>query len=148
MPTRANPGGAGEAYRWRAIVASGGVLHQKALLLNPDLSTGVTVAGAINIVTRSGGNGFHGSGFYFFRDHNMSAYPGLSRDRSNPDPFFARRQAGFYVGGPIKANRIFFFTPCAERELNAKAQMKTIAVKRRVFRGKLSMLSIRNLLVR
>src|SRR6516162_6558904 len=60
---------------------------------NFDLSTGITAAGAINIVTRTGGNQLHGSGFFFFRDHHMAAYPGLQRDQLAPDPFFARRQS-------------------------------------------------------
>jgi len=77
---------------------------------NFDLSTGITGAGAINIVTRGGTNDFHGGGYFFFRDHNMAAYPGLSRDPSNSDPFFARRQSGFLIGGPIKKDRLFFFT--------------------------------------
>ncbi len=76
---------------------------------NFDLSTGTTDAGAVNVVTRSGGNDFHGSGLYFFRDHKLSAYPALERDPSNPDPFFQRRQFGFAAGGPIRHNRIFFF---------------------------------------
>src|SRR5580704_13493479 len=45
--------------------------------LNYDLSTGFSAIGAVNIVSRSGGNDFHGSGFYFYRDHNMAAYPAL-----------------------------------------------------------------------
>ena len=77
--------------------------------VNFDLSTGIAAGGAINIVTRSGGNQFHGSGFVFFRDHHMSAYPGLNRDPLAPDPFFARRQTGLWVGGPIVKNRFFFF---------------------------------------
>jgi hypothetical protein len=79
-------------------------------MVNFDLSTGFTGAGAINIVTRSGGNDYHGSGYFFFRDHNLSAYPALTREPLSPDPFFARRQAGFYLGGPIKKERLFFFT--------------------------------------
>jgi hypothetical protein len=78
--------------------------------LNFDLSTGLTPAGAINVATRYGGNAFHGSGFYFFRDHNLAAYPALRREPTNPDPFFARRQAGFHFGGPLKKDRLFFFT--------------------------------------
>ncbi len=77
--------------------------------VNFDLATGVTASGAINIVTRSGGNQYHGSGFFFFRDHNLSAYPALRRDPLNPDPFFQRRQSGFQLGGPIRKNRLFFF---------------------------------------
>jgi hypothetical protein len=77
--------------------------------VNFDLSTGVTASGAVNVVTRSGGNQLHGSAFYFFRDHHLSAYPGLKRDPFNPDPFFQRRQFGFAVGGPIRQDRAFFF---------------------------------------
>jgi len=78
--------------------------------VNFDLSTSLTTDGAINIVTRSGGNGYHGSGFYFFRDHKLSAYPGLRRDLSNPNPFFQRSQFGYHFGGPIRRDRVFFFT--------------------------------------
>jgi hypothetical protein len=78
--------------------------------VNFDLSTSLTTDGAINIVTRSGGNNFHGSGFYFYRDHNMAAYPGLQRDLTNPDPYFQRDQFGYQIGGPIRKNRAFFFT--------------------------------------
>src|SRR5262245_27251526 len=76
---------------------------------NFDLSTGVTGAGAINIVTRTGTNQLHGSGFFFFRDHNRSAYPGLQRDPLAPDPFFVRRQLGLAGGGPVLKDRLFFF---------------------------------------
>jgi hypothetical protein len=74
-----------------------------------DLSTGITDGAAINVVTRSGQNELHGAGFYFFRDHNLAAYPALNRDLANLDPFFQRRQFGFAVGGPIRRDRAFFF---------------------------------------
>lgn len=74
-----------------------------------DLSTGIGANGAINVVTRTGGNDFHGSGYFFFRDHNMAAYPGLGRNPLAPDPFFARRNPGFYIGGPILKDKLFFF---------------------------------------
>ena len=77
--------------------------------VNFDLSTGITLSGAINVVTRSGGNDLHGAVFYFFRDHNLAAYPALNRDPANPDPFFQRRQFGFALGGPIRRDRVFFF---------------------------------------
>lgn len=76
---------------------------------NFDLSTGATAGGAVNVVTRSGTNQLHGSGFFFFRDHHLSAYPALHRDPFNPDPFFQRRQFGLALGGPIRKDRVFFF---------------------------------------
>ena len=77
--------------------------------VNFDLATSLTGGSAINIVTRSGGNEYHGSGFWFYRDHNLAAYPGLRREPSNPDPFFQRKQYGGQAGGPIRKDRAFFF---------------------------------------
>ena len=77
--------------------------------VNLDLSTGLTNGAAINVVTRSGGNDLHGTGFYFFRDHTLAAYPALKRDLDNPDPIFRRQQFGFALGGPIRRDRVFFF---------------------------------------
>ncbi|HLJ50339.1 MAG TPA: carboxypeptidase regulatory-like domain-containing protein [Bryobacteraceae bacterium] len=74
-----------------------------------DLSTGIGANGAVNVVTRTGSNDFHGSGYFFFRDHNMAAYPGLARNALAPDPFFARRNPGAYIGGPIMKDKLFFF---------------------------------------
>src|SRR5499433_3116175 len=76
---------------------------------NFDLSTGITAFGAVNVVTRSGGNDLHGAGFFYFRDHNMAAYPSLNRNALTNDPFFARRQSGFWLGGAIKKDKLFFF---------------------------------------
>src|SRR5579884_626855 len=77
--------------------------------VNFDLSTPITAVGSVNIVTRSGSNDFHGSGYFYFRDHNMAAYPALNRNPFNPDPFFARRNPGFWIGGPIVKDKLFFF---------------------------------------
>jgi len=77
--------------------------------MNFDLSTGITAVGSVNIVTRSGGNDFHGGAYYYFRDHNMAAYPALKRNSFDPDPFFARRNPGVWLGGPIVKDKLFFF---------------------------------------
>src|SRR5262245_51788394 len=82
---------------------------------NFDPSTSVTGVGSVNVVSRSGTNDFHGSAFFYFRDHNMAAFPSLKRDPrrfvepSREDPFFARRQGGGSFGGPIKKDKMFFF---------------------------------------
>jgi hypothetical protein len=77
--------------------------------VNFDLSTGMTASGSINVATRSGDDQWHGSAFYFFRDHSLSAYPALKRDPFNPDPFFQRQQYGMVVGGPIRKDHLFVF---------------------------------------
>ncbi|HML17179.1 MAG TPA: carboxypeptidase regulatory-like domain-containing protein [Bryobacteraceae bacterium] len=77
--------------------------------VNFDLSTGIATGGAINVVTRSGSNDFHGEAYFFYRDHNMAAYPLLTRNPLNENPFFARRNPGASIGGPIQKDKIFFF---------------------------------------
>ncbi len=96
-----------------------------------DLSAGTVSAGAVNVVSRTGTNSLHGGSFFFFRDHNMSAFPGFKRPTEKGatglplnllcldpksagcgrvlDPFFVRRQFGGSLGGPIKKDKIFFF---------------------------------------
>ena len=78
--------------------------------INFDAAAGTTGSGAINIVSRKGGNTIHGTTFFYYRDDALAAYPGLRRDPSNPVPTFTRRQSGFSVGGPFVENRLFWFT--------------------------------------
>ena len=68
-----------------------------------DVSTGLTGSGAVNIVTKSGGNEVHGSAFFFWRDDAFAARIG-----QEPAPF-DREQAGFSLGGPFVRNRLFWF---------------------------------------
>jgi hypothetical protein len=77
--------------------------------VNFDIATDISSGGAINVVTRSGTNQFHGSAYFYYRDHNMSAYPGLQRQTLDPSPFFARRNPGATLGGPILKDKLFFF---------------------------------------
>jgi Carboxypeptidase regulatory-like domain len=82
---------------------------------NFDMASSVTSVGSVNIVSRTGKNQLNGSAFIYYRDHNIAAFPGLTRDprrfenESFNDPFFARRQMGGSLGGPIKKDRFFWF---------------------------------------
>jgi hypothetical protein len=75
-----------------------------------DPASAMSGTGGISIVSRHGTNNLHGAAFLFYRDHNMAAYPGLRRDLKHPDPFFARKQSGFRLGGPLRKDRVFWFT--------------------------------------
>ena len=59
----------------------------------------------INVVTKSGSNQLHGTGFYFIRD---SAF-GATQPLLDFKPHAQQQQFGFTVGGPIHRNRAFFF---------------------------------------
>ncbi len=73
-----------------------------------DLSTELTSSGAVNVVTRSGTNKWHGEAFYLFRDHSIAA------NITDHDVAFQRNQFGGRLGGPIIKNKLFFFVD-AER---------------------------------
>src|SRR5579859_7385333 len=73
-----------------------------------DLSTELTSSGAVNVITRSGTNKFHGEGFYLFRDHSIAA------NIANTDVPFQRNNFGGQIGGPILKDKLFFFAD-AER---------------------------------
>lgn len=68
-----------------------------------DLSTELTSSGAVNVVTRSGTNRWHGEGFYLFRDSSIAA------DISNTQVPFQRNNFGGSLGGPIIKDKLFFF---------------------------------------
>jgi hypothetical protein len=68
---------------------------------------GRAMGGVISLVTKSGTNTIHGSGFEFFRDSSMDARNFF--DRGSGPPPFRRNQFGASAGGPIQRNRLFFF---------------------------------------
>lgn len=72
---------------------------------NFDAEFGNYSGGVVNVVTKSGSNEVHGSGFEFLRNTDLDARNFFSPDRS----FYRQNQFGGTVGGPIKKNRIFFF---------------------------------------
>lgn len=73
-----------------------------------DLSTELTSSGAVNVVTRSGTNKWHGEGFYLFRDASLGA------NISNTQLPFQRNNFGGNLGGYIIKDKLFFFAD-AER---------------------------------
>lgn len=75
----------------------------------------------VNIVTKTGTNKYHGSAFLFERNRNLQALP-ATFDRGLPTPPFDREQEGGSVGGPIKADKAWWFTSFEYRDQNAALQ--------------------------
>ena len=69
-------------------------------------SNGGTV---VNIVTKSGANQFHGSGFYFFRRPALDANDFFANRSGEPKGAYAHDQYGGSLGGPIRKQKTFFF---------------------------------------
>ena len=61
--------------------------------------------GAVNAVTKSGANDFHGSVYDFLRNSALDARGFFDVQR----PEFRRNQYGASLGGPIKKDKLFFF---------------------------------------
>ena len=61
--------------------------------------------GMVNVVTKSGSNSWHGSAVYLFRDASLTADDAFG----NPPEDLSRHQFGGSLGGPISADRTFFF---------------------------------------
>ncbi len=64
---------------------------------------------AINIVTKSGTNEYHGSGSVYFRDRKMQGLPATFDRTLGQTPPFDREQYAFTLGGPLKKDQAFFF---------------------------------------
>jgi hypothetical protein len=76
-----------------------------------DLSTGLTSAGAVNVITRSGSDQLHGEAFGVFRgDQGGASQPGT------PMTSFQREQYGANAGGAIIKDKVFWFAD-AERSM-------------------------------
>jgi len=78
-------------------------------VINTDYTTeyGRATAGIVNIITKSGTNNFHGSGYEYFRNNDMDAKSILAAPGFN---ILRQNQFGVSVGGPVKKDKTFFFT--------------------------------------
>jgi hypothetical protein len=114
-----------DGYRNDPAINEGGVFSTPATILpveaiaemhiasNFEAEYGRSAGSAINIVTKSGTNSFHGSAFDYFRNTVLNA-----RNYFNPTPSqpnggiqqpFHLNQFGGTIGGPIIHDKTFFF---------------------------------------
>ncbi|MCX6611979.1 MAG: carboxypeptidase regulatory-like domain-containing protein, partial [Acidobacteria bacterium] len=70
---------------------------------------GQTGGAVVNMVTRSGTNAFHGTGYYFMRDAALNANDWFANRAGRAIPAFHRDQLGGVLGGPVIKNKTFFF---------------------------------------
>src|SRR5215467_8839429 len=89
---------------------------------------GFTVGSAINIVTKSGSNKFHGSAYGYFRNNSTQAINYIDQiqtqlNQISPgignEPFHQNAYAGGTFGGPIKKDKLFFFISYEYQKLDA-----------------------------
>src|SRR5262245_35497574 len=63
----------------------------------------------VNVVTKSGTNSFHGTGFYLNRNDVFDARDFFTNKLGGNKPILRRHQYGATIGGPVIRNRTFFF---------------------------------------
>jgi hypothetical protein len=100
----------------RATVSQEAVQEFQLILSNYNAEYGRATGGVINIVTKNGGNNFHGDAFGYFRNKAFQARNAFS---GQVDPnsgaleptkqAYTRVQSGLTIGGPIKKDKTFFF---------------------------------------
>jgi hypothetical protein len=72
-------------------------------------SYGGAGAGFINTVTKSGTNAWHGDAFYYNRNSGTGANDAVDKAAGNPRTVNILQQFGADTGGPIVANKMFFY---------------------------------------
>jgi hypothetical protein len=65
--------------------------------------------GVVNVVTKSGTNQFHGSGYEYNRVSALSANTFNNNANDLAKSVFTRNDFGFSLGGPVKKDKLFFF---------------------------------------
>jgi len=80
-----------------------------------DASYGQNPGANVNVVTKSGGNQFHGDAFEFFRNTFFNAndffikHTEIANGQPNKPGVLDQNQFGATLGGPIEKNKLFFF---------------------------------------
>src|SRR6516165_8066928 len=100
----------------RATVSQEAVQEFQIVMSNYNAEYGRATGGVINIVTKSGGNEFHGDAFVYGRNKAFQARNPFSGevDPSTGDlvpvkQAYTRLQTGMTIGGPLKKDKTFFF---------------------------------------
>jgi hypothetical protein len=87
-----------------------------------DASYGRYGGANISVVTKSGTDSYHGGVFEFFRNDVLNANDYFSNQAGQSRPPLKQNQFGFDVGGPIKRNKLLFFSSYqGTRQVNALA---------------------------
>jgi Carboxypeptidase regulatory-like domain/TonB dependent receptor len=90
----------------RLVISTDSIAEFRVNSLPFTAEGGVGGGAQINLVSKTGTNGFHGSAYEFFRNSALDARRPF--DGSNPPPF-RLNQFGGNLGGPIVRDRTFFF---------------------------------------
>lgn len=74
-----------------------------------DAGFGHNAGANVDIITKGGSNGFHGSLFEFFRNEDLNANNFFFNRAGQPRGVLRQNQFGFTLGGPIVKDKLLFF---------------------------------------
>lgn len=105
--------GASNTYMWlpsnTAYVPPAESIESVSIVTNSfDAEQGNAVGAAVNVVTKSGTNAFHGSAFEYHTDNALKALPRFQPAGIRKSKYILNQYGGSF-GGPIKKNKLFFF---------------------------------------
>jgi hypothetical protein len=87
-----------------------------------DAAFGRGTGANVSVITRNGGNDFHGSIFEFLRNNSLNANDFFLNETAQPRPDLKQNQFGAAIGGPFQKDRLFFFGSYqGTRQLNGLA---------------------------
>ena len=89
---------------------------------------GFTVGSAINVITKSGTNKFHGDAFGYFHDEDTDAanYFNSFGPTAGTKPFEQSAIFGGSLGGPIVKDKLFFFTSYERQKLDSNVTVNLV----------------------
>jgi len=85
------------------------IAEAKIALQDYDAESGKATSGVVKVVTKSGSNELHGSGFYFYRSSDQQARDPFTNKPGVPLASANWKQFGGSVGGAIIKDKLFFF---------------------------------------
>jgi hypothetical protein len=80
--------------------------------------SGGAAGGAINVVTKTGSNDFHGDAFLFGQNDLFNANESVAAKAGVGRPLFHRYQPGAALGGPIQGDKLFFYMASEQEHLS------------------------------
>src|SRR6266849_5497116 len=119
------------------FIRTGGLGYQPNLLMMDQVSeftistsnTNATVGGGssqVTLTTPSGGNTYHGAGYWYNRNNALAAGAWFDNKDGIPKAFLNQNQLGASLGGHIIKDKLFFYTNYEAFRNRAKIQTDTV----------------------
>ena len=93
-----------------SVVPLDAVQEYRVITSNFGPEYGRASGGVVNVLTKSGTNRFHGTGYEFYRPSTFASNSYYNNANGIPQHRFVRNNFGYSVGGPVFRDKLFFFS--------------------------------------